>query len=187
MKKLLIFMLVLCVASAANAGLVISIHEVGGAEYDGRTLAYSDYLWLDVEAIDGDTGAQYFVLMADTSLATISGGVALVPPAPDGSMHLGAVSANYFTSGVPVGYDGIVGAVDHLLSPPPPYPDGVYFDEILFHCEGAGDVEIVLMLVDTATWSVTTTELDSITIPQVPEPMTVLLLGLGGLFLRRRR
>ena len=49
-----------------------------------------------------------------------------------------------------------------------------------FHCDGTGDV--VVDLLDFGFGA-----LDSITIHQIPEPMTMALLGLGGLFLRRRK
>ncbi len=50
-----------------------------------------------------------------------------------------------------------------------------------YMCTAMGDVTVKLMDGTTGGW------LDSVTIHQVPEPMTILLLGLGGLFLRRRR
>jgi len=51
-----------------------------------------------------------------------------------------------------------------------------------FECIGLGDVVIYLYANDLQT------VLDTLTISQVvPEPMTIALLGLGGLFLLRRR
>ena len=49
-----------------------------------------------------------------------------------------------------------------------------------FHCTEVGDV--VVHLLDDGMQIV-----DSIVIHQIPEPMTIALLGLGGLFLRRRK
>jgi hypothetical protein len=191
MKKLLALLLVLGLASMANAALVIKAYESDGttpygtdARGDGRTLEESDYLTLKLEAIDGDTGDYGgFALVADTSTGTISGGTCVIPPAPDASMHLGSASSN--AVGMPSGWDGIVGTVGAYTAQPP-YPDGVYFDEILFHCEGNGQCTVGLYDIST-TWDIQDGLFDSIKINQVPEPMTLSLLGLGGLALLRRR
>jgi len=50
-----------------------------------------------------------------------------------------------------------------------------------FQCDALGDVHITLYGDDAVT------VLDTLTIAQVPEPMTIALLGLGGLLLRRRK
>jgi len=62
--------------------------------------------------------------------------------------------------------------------------DGVLIDDIIFHCDGLGDVTLTLIGDDFAT------VYDTQIIQQVPEPMALLLLGLGGLFAvagRRRK
>lgn len=56
---------------------------------------------------------------------------------------------------------------------------GMLVNEIDFHCDGPGDVTIALVNDDGLV-------VDSQVIHQAPEPMTIALLGLGGLFLRRR-
>jgi len=80
----------------------------------------------------------------------------------------------------------------------------VLMDGLQFHCEGEGDVIVELItfgrvtsLVETANGydpeapTVTVVEagtvLDSILIHQIPEPMTLSLLAMGGLALLRRR
>jgi hypothetical protein len=55
---------------------------------------------------------------------------------------------------------------------------------IAFHCEGAGDVTLKLYTVNDAYTELTL--VDSVIVHQIPEPITMTLLGLGGLFLRRR-
>lgn len=56
---------------------------------------------------------------------------------------------------------------------------GVLISEVLFHCDGPGDVTIALVddngiVVDTQV------------IHQIPEPFTLAMLGFGGLLLKRR-
>ena len=77
--------------------------------------------------------------------------------------------------------------------------------DLLLHCEGTGNVVVDLTLNDptgTRVWDyfnhtsgapigesyyATEADLGDLIIHQVPEPMTMALLGLGGLFLRRRK
>ncbi len=64
-------------------------------------------------------------------------------------------------------------------SPPPgPLPSGQLVDQILVHPDGPGDM--IITLFDTYYGNFDTQ------IIHVPEPMTLALFGLGGLFLRRR-
>jgi hypothetical protein len=65
-----------------------------------------------------------------------------------------------------------------------PNPGGVQF-ELIYHCCGPETEWVTISLWDDAQGY--TTPQDTILIHQTPEPMTVALLGLGGLFLLRRR
>ena len=71
----------------------------------------------------------------------------------------------------------------------------ILLDNILVHCLGPGDVTLSLIAAGPvyynddvggafSTLYAAGTVLDSIVIHQVPEPATLALLGLGGLFLR---
>jgi len=60
-------------------------------------------------------------------------------------------------------------------------PPGVVADGIDFHCDGEGDA--VLDLYDFGTGAL----YDTMVIHQTPEPLTMALLGLGGLGILRRR
>jgi len=81
---------------------------------------------------------------------------------------------------------------------------GVLIWNLLIHCDGNGPVTVDLTLQDPASryspymyangldpfpeWvPLTEGDLGDLVIHQIPEPMTIALLGLGGLFLRRRR
>ena len=188
MRKLLIFILVLGMASAANAGLVISVNGDPDPIDSEIWLLPSETLWLDIHSVGGDTGDSFFALVT-SGLGVIDGwsGVTNIPDAPDASMLLGpAGPAMNFIGGLGA-RDGVAGTVGSFTALPP-YADGVYFDLIDFHCEGEGDVLIELLEVDSTLWTVTGMPvMDSVVIHQIPEPMTILLLGLGGLFLRRRK
>lgn len=193
MKKMLALMLFFGMASAAGAALQISVDGNPDPVDSQITIAPSDYLTLNIHATGGDTGIEegqtiYFALVCDMLLGTVDGssGVTLIPPAPDASMLMGWAVAENMIGGIPQGWEGIAGTVgSYTLSPP--YPDGVYFDEISFHCEGEGDAVIQLMEVDMNTWATTGVVWDSVVIHQIPEPATLALLGLGGLLLRRRK
>jgi hypothetical protein len=64
----------------------------------------------------------------------------------------------------------------------PPAPlKGLLVDNIIFRCDGLGDVTLSLVSDDLATLY------DTQAIQQVPEPMTLLLLGMGVFLMRRKR
>ena len=187
MRKLLILIVVLGMASAAYAGFSISVHEVGGAEYDGHPLAPTDYLWLDIDATSA-TPAEYtyWALVVETAEGSITGGVVGASP-PAGNLN-GLDTVDYITpyfigygpvSPTAFGVSGVIGDSGGLTL------NGTQFDEILFHCLDEVDAVVELWLSPdyTATFSLA----DTVVIPQIPEPMTLALLGLGGLLLRRRK
>lgn len=68
----------------------------------------------------------------------------------------------------------------NLYDPENPPGPGKWF-EVDFHCTLEGDVYIYLT--DGTGYVIE----DAILVHQVPEPMAIMLLGLGGLFLRRRK
>jgi hypothetical protein len=191
MKKLFVLMLVLGLASAASAaaGLQISVgddNEPADSEY---TVLVDGTLTLDIHANtdivgEGD-GEGDWVLICDTALATISGGVTV--PYGDVSLNIMWPASTSGVTGMPDGYDGDVGTIilfgDTVL-----IPTGTrLFDDITFTCVAEGDVVITLAKINE-DWEWTGDIYDTVTIHQIiPEPMTITLLGLGGLLLRRRK
>ena len=185
MKKLLIFMLVLCMASLANATLQISVNGDKDPIDSEIWLLPSETLILDVWTVDPIPGALTWALGVDTSLGTISGGMYVGPL--DGGNILAFIYDDAVAMGVlmPAGENGVMGGVMVFAGAGVPGGADLY-DEIIFHCEAEEyDTVVTLYLVDDMTNEVTA--VDSVIIHNIPEPMTVLLLGLGGLFLRRRK
>ena len=192
MKKLLVLMLVLGLASVASAqvvGLAISVngnHEPADSAY---TLVPSQNLTLDIWAntdiVPMGAGEGDWILVCNPAVGTIAGGV----PVPYGDVTLiGPVAAQGNVVGLPAELGGVAGSII-LFGTTILIPTGTtLFDEILFHCEAPGDVVISLERI-TPDWEYTGEIYDTVTIHQVPipEPMTIMLLGLGGLLLRRRK
>ena len=193
MKKLLIFMLVLGMASLANATLQISVNGVMEPADTTINLLPSETVSLDIwtDAAIDSTPASWHLLWAmvvDVTVGTIGpplygGGVILSPYNTDPGYALYSMASASGQMPEGAGSDGVWGAATRSSVSAPAL--AVIFDEIIFHCEAEGDatISIYSLASDGVTWNFQ----DAVTIHQIPEPMTVMLLGLGGLFLRRRR
>ncbi len=182
MKKLLILMLVLGISSLANGTMTLQI-SVGGVldPIDSEiTLMPSETIFLDIHSPDGYNGTEdcYWGLVADIGYGVITGGVPTAA-APAESAWFGNDAATMgFGSPPEDGSWGFIGDSGGI-----PVGPGVYIDEILFHCVGPGDAVIKLY----SSLDAMTFVLEDTVIIHQPEPMTIALLGLGGLFLRRRK
>jgi len=172
MKKLLVLALVLSMATMASAALTVSISgptQVLPLSVNTYTIGYSgDVLGgFDIDIIT-DVGAQPF---------GIGGGVITAVNRDTGADSVGINSAtgNYeitaesFTMATPV----------DMGSP---------LATFTFAAPASGEVKISLIenaFLSIAAEQMFGAQLNGITV-LVPEPMTMTLLGLGGLFLRRR-
>ena len=172
MKKLLVLMLVLGLVSAANAALSLSLN--GGSAPSDVTIGLTDTLVIDVTS-DTTTGYAFLLEFRNPTIRTFSNAITTQ----------GDISAwTYYgpPTYVPPGYPYPYFSVNVSAGVPPDAlvaGTGFQFD---YQAGGvAGDVLIQLLDFDTSA------VIDSITIHQTPEPMTIALLGLGGLFLRRRK
>ena len=193
MKRLLALLLVLGLASVANAA--ITAPGIFGISVDGvyppppDTEIFVDFpsgeLILDVHSLEeGNTYYPYAFLLFAAGPGTVAGGDVTWGA---GSLVdiTGAALDGLIAQLDGFGYPGVTSSVNFEVLDTsgnnPPIPVGPVADGILFHCDGPGDVLIALM--DFNTGAI----FDEIIIHQVPEPMTLSLLGLGGLGLLRRR
>jgi hypothetical protein len=185
MKKLLVLALVLSMATMASAALTLEINVSGAvANQDGSyTIAPSDHLVIGITTPGGvltDADQGDFVMVSNIGLGAISGGV--VENSAVWWTNTLADDAVAFGAPVPEGMNGVAGSVAIMGFTIP--AASLLFSGIDFHCEANGDTVITIYQHD---WSTPGQILDSVVIHQIPEPITMTLLGLGGLFLRRRK
>jgi len=165
MRKLLILFLVLGLASTANA-LLIKVDGLEGDffEVDEQT---------EITVVSEDTSSWLGYIIVEEGGTGSLENVAVLDAAGD----LGA-AAPYTEAGWGTGYE-----LTASMGPAgdPPISVGNQFS--LDYIGAIGDTATISLFVDPEY----TTPVASVNVTVVPEPMTVILLGLGGLFLRRRR
>jgi hypothetical protein len=216
MKKLLTLMLVLVLASAANAVIVgsytlyTSTTGVAGtytAGIDNMTISPSDNLWIGVNnSIAGDVqNNQKGSFMLGIRVPTIGShwdedlqqmvddyGPAdtswtgnwqvYVPPLVAG---IGTTNEHYGVGDSGMGFGWDMWFLTLTDGNPATFQGAGVLDAKQLHCDGPESYD-TLYLVNADDGIV----LDTLIIHQmsnVPEPMTLMLLGLGGLLLRRRK
>jgi len=187
MKKVLILLLVLGLATAANAiTLDISVHV--GDEYsypDEITICVGDHVTLDIWAsgyVDSPDN-MYWALVVSQTYGSIGQGTIIQPPAPSMSTLDGTSAADDWFPGLEGDEDGPWGGIAGTPAGETA-PAGVYFDYFDFECLAEGDS--IVRLISTVDFDSYIVQ-DTVIIHQVPEPASMLLLGLGGLLLRRRK
>ncbi len=168
MKKLLVVMLVLAMASVANAALLLSVNGTVDPPETEVWMTPSEWAVIDVYS-DGQTQSDTEVWLTivgpgemDVTNGTVYG---VVDPEKLFEVDAGLIYIDLVIPG----------------QPEPPIPEGVVVDLMDFHCTGPEDVILLLGSAPGAS------DFDTQVIHQIPEPMTIVLLGLGGLMLRRRK
>ena len=181
MKNVLTVFAVLAIASVANAGLQISVNGVVSPPESEVTLNVGETAVIDIHATAWESG--YLLLQGpgtiDASAPTLplweNSSVANVQE-PDLSELIVGLADFGYPDVLDIVTMDVVDTEDPYLT-----PNGLVIDGLKFTCTEVGDV--VLTLLNANTFE----EFDVVTIHQIPEPMTLGLLGLGGLFLRRRK
>jgi hypothetical protein len=185
MKKLLILMLVLGVASVANATLLLSVDgEIDPPETE-VSLTPSQEAVIDIHGFDNPESVGFM------GWITIQGPGAINAGSPTYLWETSTVNnmsdpplTEYIAALADLGYPGVVDIIEFniqdLNEPVGEPANGLLIDGLIFHCEDVGEVTLTMMDLDLVVFDVQV-------IHQVPEPMTLTLLGLGGLLLRRRK
>jgi hypothetical protein len=178
MKKLLILVLVMGVATTANATLTLVSSAGDTLDPDGVLFPSTTVIGIHNDLAEPGQGLiTYPVISVGAVPLGKWTGVANVYAPPS----LGGTNTYYGVMDLMNGMGDLdIWQSDLAAASTDPYGIGILAD-YEFECLGEGPVVISLLGDDTVT------VLDSITINQVPEPITFGLLGLGGLFLRRRK
>jgi len=231
MKKVLILMLVLGMASVANA-TVIDVVTVGVGSM-GHAGTSEDGLWpgetievkivLNANPYPGRPSYDGYLLSTMDLDLHLSGPVSLDAGTKDkngdpvwqynSGFTLFAVVDPTGATNPPYtelanGLDQFVGIASTPIGPPTSGSTGPIdlFWDLIIHCDDWGPVTLDMTLnglseyapysdasganpyPDSPGWiELLESDLGDMVIHQIPEPMTIVLLGLGGLFLRRRR
>jgi len=171
MKKLLTLVLVLCIASSANA-LIVTVSPTGAAFEPAGVST------IDVVSDSAGVSYDYFLHIADLTYGDITS-VAVITPGAGGN----AATNAYGTVLGPGTNTFQINALDMLPDPgPEDIIAGVHFTATVNFTGAALGEDLTIQLLDGSLGMI-----DSYTLQGVPEPATMLLLGLGGLLLRRRK
>jgi len=207
MKKLLVLVLVLAMASLANGALQLSVNGDKNPVDSQINIRPSDELIIDIYTTTSISAAGTTLMAAvlTPGTGTLGGnghyvggdGMYYDPTFGTDQSNLSGILYNNL-NGLESIFPGKIGiqatttiwnsGVIPDSDPEASYPNyaagTTLFDGIVFHCEGLGDAMLQLYTVNVSTGA--TTLRDTVIIHQVPEPATLAILGLGALLLRRK-
>jgi len=165
MKKILVLFLVLGMASAANA-MLIKVDDQEGDSFEVNIKS-------TITVVSEDASSWLGYLIIEEGGAGSLENVVILDAAGD----IGVASA-YSEAGWGTGYE-----LSASMSPTG-VPATTAGSQFSFDYVGSvGDIATISLFTDPEY----TTPAASVNVTVVPEPMTIVLLGLGALFLRRRR
>ena len=182
MKTLLVLALVMGIVAVSPAAMQISVEGDLGPVDSEIIISTSDPLILDIHG-DAEAGETvYWLMVVDSAAGTVSGGEAVAG-------LLSFIFPYYYTD-IFLGYAGLSGsAISGAVTDDLAALSGLLVDNILYQGneEYFGDLFVELYSSsDTLEWQ----QEDFVIFHQfieIPEPVTIALLGFGGLLLSRRR
>lgn len=179
MKKILVLLMVLGMSSWAYAGMIDVVIDGYDDNDQSGDISPSDLIYIKITVGDGYGGSGGYDLDLHVSgpgtLQEVDGG-----PTANHQMGMGMWV-----------YSGIANnSIDRMVEVSMGSMPGDLIWGLAIHCDGEGDVLVDLTLNGTTRVDgvvLTEADLGDLVIKQVPEPMTIALLGLGGLLALRRR
>ena len=184
MKKLLILMLVLGLASAANA-VIVQLSVDGSTDGAGNTTTVTSLSTLGIVSdTDGTEGKDMRLTIGDGTYGDY--GTIVIWNNSGSGTHTDGGNAGDDSSVTDLGVVGTIynhyATVTSLDSASPfNYAAGTHFTTPITYTGASAAQTLTIELRDSSL-----AVLDTVVVA-VPEPMTIALLGLGALFLRRRK
>jgi len=173
MKKLLVLALVLGIAGFASAGLAL---KYNGADVDPMNpMVIPDGGLIDIQM--DYTGVDYYVAIVSNTVFALVGNASVMPDLSGEVLPSIFDSGSALVAGVDAGFDGPIWTIASSTGAVKPMAS-------FFTIAGAQKGIYQVLLVKDDGQGMYSTKMGEVIV--TPEPMTMLLLGLGGLFLRRK-